>query len=159
MLSEPFLAERTHLTTRTGVLPYAPTKKITMLTIRLTRVGKKKQPQYRFIVSEKARDPWGKALEILGSYEPLRTPSAITLDKERVGYWLSKGAQCSDTVWNLLVDQGLVKGEKRASVKLSTKRKAKLGKKAEEAAVTAPAPVPEPAQETPEEPAAEQPAA
>lgn len=129
-----------------------------MLTIRLTRVGKKKQPQYRFIVSEKARDPWGKALEILGTYEPRRTPSAITLNKERVTFWIEKGAQCSDTVWNLFVDQGLVKGEKRKQIKLSTKRKAKLGKKAEEAAAkaaaAAPAPAPEP---TPEAPAAEAP--
>ncbi|KAA0205858.1 30S ribosomal protein S16 [Candidatus Uhrbacteria bacterium] len=129
-----------------------------MLIIRLTRVGKKKQPQYRFIVSEKARDPWGKAREILGSYEPLRTPTAVTLNKERIEYWLSKGAQCSDTVWNLLVDQGVVKGEKRQTVKLSTKRKGKLGKKAEEAAAAAPAAVPEPAQETPVEPTPEAPA-
>ncbi len=136
-----------------------------MLTIRLTRVGKKKQPQYRFIVSEKARDPWGKALEILGTYEPRRTPSAITLKKERVEFWIQKGAQCSDTVWNLFVDQGLVKGEKRKQIKLSTKRKAKLGKKAEEAAAkaaaAAPAPAPEPvaAEEVAAEPAPEAPAA
>ncbi len=132
-----------------------------MLTIRLTRVGKKKQPQYRFIVSEKARDPWGKALEILGTYEPRRTPSAITLKKERVEFWIQKGAQCSDTVWNLFVDQGLVKGEKRKQIKLSTK----LGKKAEEAAAkaaaAAPAPAPEPvaAEEVAAEPAPEAPAA
>ncbi|MCR4256725.1 MAG: 30S ribosomal protein S16 [Candidatus Uhrbacteria bacterium] len=122
----------------------------------MTRVGKKKQPQYRFIVSEKARDPWGKALEILGTYEPRRTPSAITLNKERVTFWLEKGAQCSDTVWNLFVDQGLVKGEKRHQIKLSTKRKAKLGKKVEEAAAKAAAAAPAPASEpTPEAPTEE----
>jgi small subunit ribosomal protein S16 len=137
-----------------------------MLTIRLTRVGKKKQPQYRFIVSEKARDPWGKALEILGTYDPLRTPSAISVKKERVEYWLGKGAQCSETVWNLFVDQEIVKGEKRSAVRLSTKRKAKLGKKAEEATVKAEAAKakaeaeaakPEPAPETPAEPTPEAP--
>lgn len=99
-----------------------------MLTIRLTRVGKKKQPQYRFIVSEKARDPWGKALEILGTYEPLRNPPVLTLEKERITHWISKGAQCSDTVWNLLLEQGLVKGEKRKHGGLSTQRKEKLAK-------------------------------
>lgn len=101
-----------------------------MLTIRLTRVGKKKQPQYRFIVSEKARDPWGKALEILGTYEPLRTPVVLEIDKERVSYWISKGAQCSDTVWNLLLEKGVLTGDKRKHGGLSTKRKEKLAKEA-----------------------------
>ncbi|MBP7005828.1 30S ribosomal protein S16 [Patescibacteria group bacterium] len=100
-----------------------------MLTIRLSRIGKKKQPSYRFIVSEKGRDPWGKSLEILGSYNTLVNPAAITLDKERVQYWLSKGAQTSDTVHNILVDQGILKEEKIKFVKISTKRKAKLAKK------------------------------
>ncbi len=100
-----------------------------MLTIRLTRVGKKKQPQYRFIVSEKARDPWGKALEILGTYEPLRNPVILLVDKERVAYWISKGAQCSDTVWNLFIDQGMVKGEKRKHGGISIRHKARLDKK------------------------------
>ena len=100
-----------------------------MLTIRLTRVGKKKQPQYRFIVSEKARDPWGKALEILGTYEPLRNPVILLVDKERVAYWISKGAQCSDTVWNLFIDQGMVKGEKRKHGGISIRHKEKLAKK------------------------------
>lgn len=99
-----------------------------MLTIRLTRIGKTKQPIYRFIVSEKARDPWGKALEILGQYNPRMNPAMINLNKERIEYWISKGAQCSDTVWNLLVDQKIVTGAKRKVIKLSTKRKAKLAK-------------------------------
>lgn len=105
-----------------------------MLTIRLTRVGKKKQPQYRFIVSEKARDPWGKALEILGTYEPRRTPTALTLNKERVQYWLGKGAQTSDTVHNLFVDQGLIKADKRKMEGISKRRKEKIAAKAGAAA-------------------------
>ena len=100
-----------------------------MLTIRLTRVGKKKQPSYRFIVSEKGRDPWGKPLEILGHYNPLVEPVTIVLKKDRISYWLEKGSQCSDTVWNLFLDQGLVKGEKRKQLKISKKRKEKLAKK------------------------------
>jgi len=99
-----------------------------MLTIRLTRVGKRKQPQYRFIVSEKARDPWGKALEILGTYEPRRTPPFIKLEKERVQYWMSKGAQTSDTVHNLFVDQGIVKEGKRKMPGMSIRRKEKNAK-------------------------------
>jgi small subunit ribosomal protein S16 len=99
-----------------------------MLTIRLTRIGKKKQPSYRFIVSEKARDPWGKALEILGTYNPLTNPATLAIEKERVEYWLSKGAQTSDTVRNLFIDQGILKGDKKKLAGLSTRRKAKLEK-------------------------------
>ena len=100
-----------------------------MLTIRLTRIGKKKQPEYRFIVSEKSHDPWGKSLEILGHMNPLKSPSVITLKRERIEYWIRHGAQCSDTVWNILVDQGVVKDKKRKTFKLSKKRKEALAKK------------------------------
>lgn len=100
-----------------------------MLTIRLSRVGKKKQPSYRFIVCEKARDPWGKALEIIGSYNTLTNPAQVTLDKERVLHWISKGAQPSDTVNNILIDQGLIQGEKRKLMQISKRRKEKLAKK------------------------------
>lgn len=100
-----------------------------MLTIRLSRVGKKKQPSYRFIVCEKARDPWGKALEIVGSYNTLTNPAQVTLDKERVLHWISKGAQPSDTVNNILIDQGLIQGEKRKLMQISKRRKEKLAKK------------------------------
>jgi small subunit ribosomal protein S16 len=82
-----------------------------MLTIRLSRVGKKKQPYYRLIVSEKGRDPWGRSLEILGNYNP-RTKKA-EFDTERIKHWLSKGATTSDTVWNLLLSMKLVEGSKR----------------------------------------------
>ena len=100
-----------------------------MLTIRLSRVGKKKQPSYRFIVCEKARDPWGRALEILGSYNTLTNPPTVTIDAERAKYWISKGAQPSDTVHNILIDQKLIEGEKRKMMQISTARKAKLAKK------------------------------
>ncbi len=100
-----------------------------MLTIRLSRIGKKGQPSYRFIVSEKGRDPWGKALEILGSYNPLVNPAQITLEKERILYWIGKGAQTSDTVNNLLINEGVIQGEKRKLMQISKKRAAKIAKK------------------------------
>jgi small subunit ribosomal protein S16 len=100
-----------------------------MLTIRLSRIGKKKQPSYRFIVCEKARDPWGKALEILGSYNTLVNPASVTIDKERALYWIGKGAQPSDTVHNIFVDQGFITGEKRKLMQISKRRKEKLAKK------------------------------
>ncbi len=85
-----------------------------MLTLRLSRIGKKKQPLYRLIVSEKTKDPWGRSLEILGSYNPRSKQAA--LDVERVKHWIGKGATVSDSVWNLLVAQKIVAGKTRRVV-------------------------------------------
>ncbi|MBD3281480.1 30S ribosomal protein S16 [Candidatus Uhrbacteria bacterium] len=104
-----------------------------MLHIRLTRIGKKKQPEYRLMVCEKARDPWGKALEILGHYNPRTNPATVNLKEDRIKHWIDSGAQCSETVWNLLVAQGVVKGEKRKSIRLSKKRQEALAKKKKKA--------------------------
>lgn len=104
-----------------------------MLTIRLSRVGKKKQPSYRLIVQEKSKDPWGKYLENLGHYNPLTNPATLVVKKERVQHWIANGAQASDTVWNLLVDAGVVKGEKRHMTHLTKKRRAAIAAKEAEA--------------------------
>lgn len=106
-----------------------------MLTIRLQRIGKRKQPTYRFIVSEKRHDTQYNSLEILGHYSPTQNPKVLELNKDRIKYWLSVGAQTSNTVNNLFVREGLVEGKKRKSVTISNKRQTKLAtKKAEEAA-------------------------
>jgi small subunit ribosomal protein S16 len=84
-----------------------------MLSIRLSRVGKTKKPSYRLIVTEKTRDPWGKHLEVLGTYDPLTVPKKIDFDAERIKHWLSKGAQPSETVHNMLVDLKIIEGAKR----------------------------------------------
>ncbi len=73
-----------------------------MLTIRLTRVGKKKQPVYRIVVTEKKRARDSRFVEIVGLYNPRREPAEINLKAERVQYWLSKGAQPSETVRSFL---------------------------------------------------------
>ncbi|HWQ99681.1 MAG TPA: 30S ribosomal protein S16 [Candidatus Methylomirabilis sp.] len=99
-----------------------------MLSIRLSRVGKRKQPLYRLIVTEKARDPWGTFLENLGTYNPRSKPVAIDFKTNRIKDWIAKGAQCSDTVWNLLVDQKVVEGDKRKKVRISRERRAKMEK-------------------------------
>ena len=100
-----------------------------MLTIRLSRVGKKKQPSYRLIVSEKSKDPWGKVVESIGLYNPLAKPPVVAFDADRVKHWIGQGAQTSNTVWNLLVDQKIVEGDKRLKVKISKRRKEKIAKK------------------------------
>jgi small subunit ribosomal protein S16 len=102
-----------------------------MLTIRLSRIGKKNKPMYRLIISEKGRDPYGKALEILGSYNPYTKD--LQVKAERVKYWLSKGSQMSPTINNLLVGKGIIQG---------AKVKASKGKKKEEEAVKATTPAP-----------------
>lgn len=81
-----------------------------MLILRLSRVGKKKQPTYRLVVQEKHRDPWGTSVEILGNYNP-RT-KALDIKEDRIKHWLNNGAQMSPTVNNLLIDKKVISGEK-----------------------------------------------
>lgn len=76
-----------------------------MLTIRLSRIGKKKQPTYRVVVIEKTRPRDGRFVEIVGTYDPLKKPAVIQLDAERIKYWLGCGAQPSDTVRSFLRTQ------------------------------------------------------
>lgn len=73
-----------------------------MLTIRLSRIGKKKRPFYRVIVTEKTRPRNGRFVEIVGTYDPLKKPAVIELKQDRVDYWIGKGAQPSDTVLSFL---------------------------------------------------------
>ena len=98
-----------------------------MLTIRLSRVGKKNKPMYRLIISEKARDPYGKALEILGSYNPHN--KELLAKNERIKYWLSRGSQMSPTVNNLLIDNGVIEG---AKIKASKTKKRSAEEKKQE---------------------------
>lgn len=73
-----------------------------MLVIRLARVGGKKKPNYRVVVLEKSTARDGRAVEILGHYNPVPNPAQIELNRERIEYWRSKGAQISTTVGHLL---------------------------------------------------------
>lgn len=100
-----------------------------MLTIRLKRIGKKKFPTYRFIISEKTKDTWGTSLEELGSYNPHAKGKQLSAKADRIKFWISKGAQLSDTVNNLLISAGIIEGKKKKSIYLSKKRKAKLEEK------------------------------
>lgn len=106
-----------------------------MLKIRLQRVGKKKQAYFRFVLTEHTRQPKGKYLEFLGSWNPHQ--DKITLDAERINHWLSQGAQPSDTAHNLLIEGGVLKGRKRAAWKPKKKKKEKEEVKAAVPAVPA----------------------
>jgi small subunit ribosomal protein S16 len=103
-----------------------------MLSIRLSRVGTKKAPVYRIVVMPKHRDPWANSLEILGHYNPRMNPRELVLKVDRVKHWISVGAQPTDTVWNLLVDEKIVEGKKRGASHLTKKRKGKMEEKVAE---------------------------
>lgn len=98
-----------------------------MLRLKLQRIGKKKQAFFRLIVQEKARDPHDKNAEILGWYNPYT--KAKELKKERIAYWLSQGAEPTDTLHNLFVDEGLITDKKEKTFKISKKRKEKIAEK------------------------------
>lgn len=75
-----------------------------MVKIRLTRTGRKNHPSYRVVATDSHNKRDGKVIEYLGHYSPLSKEFAC--EKERVEYWLSNGAQLSNTVARLMVKQG-----------------------------------------------------
>lgn len=89
-----------------------------MLVIRFQRVGRKNDPAYRMVVGEQRSKPQSSGIELLGSFHP-KTKHTV-LKNERILYWISQGAHLSDTVHNLLVRNGLIKGKKRHVSKISS---------------------------------------
>ncbi|MCC6290901.1 30S ribosomal protein S16 [Candidatus Nomurabacteria bacterium] len=82
-----------------------------MLKIRLQRVGRKNDPSFRVVVMPKQKDSQsGKVVEILGSYSARQGKPQIKAD--RVKHWIAAGAQVSDTVHNLLINQKIIEGKK-----------------------------------------------
>lgn len=73
-----------------------------MLKIRLTRMGAKKKPHYRVVVTERRQARDGSFVEILGHYRPGTNPPSIELNMERVRHWVERGAQPSETVHSLM---------------------------------------------------------
>ena len=92
--------------------------------IKLSKVGKINKKVFRLIISEKSRDPFGKVLENLGSYDPY-TKELQTKD-DRIKYWLGKGAQMTATVNNLLVGKNIISGEKVTASKAGKKSEKRL---------------------------------
>ena len=79
-----------------------------MVKISLTRIGKRNQPHYRIVVRPARSKRDGKALEYIGYYNPRSNPTTVTLDLERAKYWLSVGAQPTDTVRDMLIKEKLL---------------------------------------------------
>lgn len=82
-----------------------------MLKIRFLKTGKKNQPFFRIVVTEKENPPkGGRFVEIVGFFNPFTKEK--NLKKERIKYWISVGAQPSDRVHNMLIEEGIIKGKK-----------------------------------------------
>lgn len=73
-----------------------------MVKIRLRRMGAKKNPYYRIVVADSHSPRDGKFIEEIGTYNPLTTPVGINVDGDRAKYWISNGAQPTETVRALL---------------------------------------------------------
>lgn len=83
-----------------------------MLIMRFQRIGRKNDPAFRVVVTERRSKPRSGGVEILGSYHP--KTKELVLKNERILYWLSQGAKASPTVHNLLISKGIIKGKKIA---------------------------------------------
>ena len=73
-----------------------------MVKIRLARAGRKKAPFYRVVIAEATAPRDGRFIEIVGTYNPLTTPSTINLKTDRINYWKSVGAQPTERVKKLV---------------------------------------------------------
>ena len=124
-----------------------------MLRIRLTRVGKKKQPAYRLIVTDSRSPRDGAFLKIIGHYNPLTEPVTLVVKEDEAVHWLEKGAQPSETAAKLLTRIGVMERAGRAPMRYAGKDVPAAPKKEAK-------PTPEPAVATKAaQPKAEEPAA
>ena len=96
-----------------------------MLKIRLTRTGKRSQESFRIVVAEQKKAVKRQYLELLGNYLPTSKPKALKFNKDRILYWISQGAQPTDTVASLLKAEGVPGMEKYITFKTDRKSKPK----------------------------------
>ena len=131
--------------------------------IRLTRLGKKKQPTYRVVVMDSRKPRDGKYIEQLGIYDPRQDPSLIKIDNERALYWLRTGAQPTERAQKLLEISGAWTQFKVAKGEIHTvgdvEPEAKPAAKQKAAAKAKPAPEAATEEGTAPEASAEEPAA
>lgn len=98
-----------------------------MLTIKLAKIGKKNKKVFRIVILEKTRDPYGKALEILGTFNPYN--KELKVKNDRIKYWLSKGSGMTPSVNNLFIENKIIEGKKEKNSKPGTPNKRKVEKK------------------------------
>jgi small subunit ribosomal protein S16 len=130
-----------------------------MLRIRLRRVGKKKQPNYRLVVADSRSPRDGAFIETVGTYNPLTQPATVTVKEERVREWIGKGAVPSDRAAKILSERGLCDPPKFTPKAKQEKPAAETPAPAPAAAAPTAAPAAEAAAEAPAEEAAAEPEA
>ena len=86
-----------------------------MVKIRLSRVGRKKKPSYRVVVADSRAPRDGAFIEIIGHYDPLVDPPAVTIDEEKALKWLRQGAQPTEAVGRMLEKLGILERLKTES--------------------------------------------
>lgn len=80
-----------------------------MVKIRLKRMGAKKSPFYRIVVSDSRDRRDGREIEVIGNYDPRQNPAVVNLNEEKTLAWLNNGALPTDTVRNILSKEGIMK--------------------------------------------------
>ena len=93
--------------------------------MRLTRMGDKKSPFYRIVVADSRTGRDGKYIDKIGHYNPIAQPAEIVVDEAKAKDWLSKGVQPTDTVKNILVNQGIIPKPTKLSPAKTKVRKSK----------------------------------
>jgi len=88
-----------------------------MVKIRLRRIGAKKQPHYRIVVTDSKAPNDGGFIEIIGNFNPRTDPETVTIDEARAIHWLQVGAQPTDTARRLLTKTGIIEKSKASKEK------------------------------------------
>jgi small subunit ribosomal protein S16 len=119
-----------------------------MLAIRFARVGRKNRPQFKVVLQEHTIAPGGRHVAVLGSYDPRQKVAILKADK--IKEWIAKGAQASNSAYNLFVREGIIEGKKHP-----IKMKRPKAAVAEEVKTETPAPEVKAEEAKPTEPTAE----
>jgi small subunit ribosomal protein S16 len=122
-----------------------------MIVIRMSRQGRTNRPHFRIGVYDVRTRRDGPPIEYLGHYDPLKKEGAVTMDDERVRYWLSQGAAVSETITSFLKRRGV-------ALPVRTRAPKRRSRKAPKAAAPAAKPAAKPAAPSAAKPAAKPPA-
>lgn len=93
--------------------------------MRLTRMGDKKSPFYRIVITDSRNARDGAYVDKVGYYNPISNPAEVVIDKDKATDWLKKGVQPTATVKNLLVNQGIIAKPEKLSPSKTKVRKSK----------------------------------
>ena len=93
--------------------------------MRLTRMGDKKSPFYRIVITDSRNARDGAYVDKVGHYNPIANPAEVVIDAEKAKDWLAKGVQPTDTVKNLLINQGILPKPTKLSPSKTKVRKSK----------------------------------